>query len=269
VTVAALNPFPAVTELVRHRVLLAQLIRRDVLLRYRGTMFGAAWMFLSPLLMLAIFAFVFGAIFQSRWPQQDDGIPLWVILFAGLIVFNVFSETVSAAPSTVRAYPSFVKRIIFPVEILPVVPLGTALVHATFNFAVLSATLAWFGHLQPGILLVPMLMIPLALLALGVAWFLAAWGVFIKDTAQVVPPLVQMLLFLSPVLYPLEAVPDGLRPVYERNPLGAIIEACRAASFGRDVGWSTWAAALLFGLIAAALGLAFFRHAREEFADVL
>jgi ABC-type polysaccharide/polyol phosphate export permease len=105
-------------ELTRHRSLLAQLVRRDVLLRYRGAMFGVAWMFLSPLLMLAIFAFVFGSIFASRWPQGDSEVPFWLLLYAGLIIFNVFAETVSRAPASVRNYPSFIKKIIFPVEIL-------------------------------------------------------------------------------------------------------------------------------------------------------
>ncbi|MCW5596647.1 MAG: ABC transporter permease [Rhodocyclaceae bacterium] len=249
--------------------MLGQLVKRDVLLRYRGAMFGVLWIFLSPLLMLAIFAFVFGHIFQSRWPNQPDGLPFWLMLYAGLIVFNVFGETVARAPTAVRGFPSYVKKIIFPVSILPLVPLGAALVHAAFNFIVLAAALAWTGHLSAGILLFPLLVVPVLLLGIGAAWFLAAWGVFIKDMTQIVPLFVQMLLFLSPVLYPASAVPPGLTFIYNANPIGAVIEAARAAMIGQTVPWGAWSAALAFGVAVALLGHAFFQHSRDEFADAL
>ena len=211
----------------------------------------------------------FGHIFQARWPRQDGGAPFWLVLYSGLIVFNVFAEAVSRAPTAVRGYPSYVKKIIFPVEILPLVPLGAALVHGAFNFLILVAALVWIGQLTPWIVLYPVLLLPLALLALGLSWFLAAWGVFIKDMSQIVPPFIQMLLFLSPVLYPASAVPPALRPFYEYNPLGAVIEACRAAALGQALNWSQWGIALVLGIVAALLGYTFFRHSREEFADVL
>ncbi|PKO72734.1 MAG: phosphate transporter permease [Betaproteobacteria bacterium HGW-Betaproteobacteria-14] len=265
----ALNPLAIAADLARHRALLGQLVKRDVLLRYRGALFGVLWIFLSPLLMLAIFAFVFGHIFQSRWPNQPDGLPFWLMLYAGLIVFNVFGETVSRAPTAVRGHASYVKKIIFPVGILPLVPLGAALVHAAFNFLILTAALAWTGHLSPGILLFPLLLLPAVLLGIGAAWFLAAWGVFIKDMTQIVPLFVQMLLFLSPVFYPVSAVPPGLTFIYHANPLGAVIEAARAAMIGQPVPWIAWAAALALGAAAVLLGHAFFQHSRDEFADAL
>lgn len=264
-----LNPVAIAAGILRHRYLLGQLVRRDVLLRYRGAMFGVAWLFLSPLIMLAIFAFVFGHIFQARWPQHREGLPFWLILYCGLIVFNVFGETVSRAPAAVRGLPAYVKKIIFPVDILPLVPLGSALVHAAFNFAILTAALAATGNLSAGLLLFPLLLLPAMLLGTGLAWFLAAWGVFIKDMTQIVPLLVQMLLFLSPVFYPVSAVPPGLTFLYQANPLGATIEAVRAAAFGLPVPWPAWSAALAAGLAAAILGHAFFQHARDEFADAL
>ncbi len=264
-----LNPLSIFANIWRHRYLLGQLIKRDVLLRYRGAMFGVLWIFLSPLIMLAIFALIFGHIFQARWPQQEIGIPFWLLLYTGLIAFNVFAETISRAPTSVRGYPNFVKKIIFPVNILPVVPLGAALVHAGFNFLILVAALALTGHLQVGILLFPLLIAPLALLALGLSWFLAAWGVFIKDMTQIVPVLVQMLLFLSPVFYPVSAVPELLRPIYQYNPLGVVIETSRAIVAAQPVEWGAWGMAFCFCLIVAILGYAFFQHSRDEFADVL
>lgn len=264
-----LNPLRISADIWRNRYLLGQLIKRDVLLRYRGAVFGVLWIFLSPLIMLAIFAFIFGHIFQARWPQQDTGIPFWLLLYSGLIAFNVFAETVSRAPTSVRGYPSFVKKIIFPVNILPIVPLGAALVHGGFNFLILLAALAWIGQLHAGILLFPFLIAPLLLLALGLSWFLAAWGVFIRDMAQIVPVFVQMLLFLSPVFYPVSAVPEALRPFYQYNPLGTVIEAARTAIVGQPIEWNAWGMALVVSLVAATLGYAFFQHSRNEFADVL
>jgi lipopolysaccharide transport system permease protein len=169
----------------------------------------------------------------------------------------------------VRGYPSFVKKIIFPVHILPLVPLGAGLVHATFNFLILLAALAWAGGLHAQVLLFPLLLLPVLLLALGFSWFMAAWGVFIKDMSQIVPMFVQMLMFLSPVFYPASAVPAALRPLYQYNPLGTVIEATRAVVSGQPVEWSSWITALGFCLVVSILGHAFFQHSREEFADAL
>jgi len=264
-----LNPLRIFADIWRNGYLLGQLIKRDVLLRYRGAMFGVLWIFLSPLIMLAIFAFIFGQIFEVRWPQQESGFPFWLLLYSGLIAFNIFAETISRAPTSVRGYPSFVKKIIFPVNILPLVPLGSALVHGGFIFLILRVALAWTSHLHVEILLIPLLVIPLILLALGLSWFLAAWGVFIKDMTQIVPIFVQMLLFLSPVFYPISAVPEMLRPFYQYNPLGAVIESSRTAVIGQSIEWGAWSIALAFCLIAAILGHAFFQHSRDEFADAL
>lgn len=264
-----LNPLSISSSIWRNRYLLGQLIKRDVLLRYRGAMFGVLWIFFSPLLMLTVFAFVFGHIFQTRWPQHESDIPFWVLLYSGLIAFNVFAETVSRAPTSVRGYPSYVKKIIFPVNILPMVPLGAALVHGGFNFLILLGALAWTGNLHFEVLLFPLLVAPIILFALGISWFIAAWGVFIKDMTQIVPVFVQMLLFLSPVFYPVSAVPEMLRPIYQYNPLGTVIESIRNAIIGQQVEWSTWGMALSFGLAILILGYAFFQHSRDEFADVL
>lgn len=264
-----MTPLKLVDTLYANRYILGQLIKRDVVLRYRGAMFGVAWMFLSPLLMLGIFAFVFGQIFQARWPQQATGIPFALLLYSGLIAFNVFAESLSRAPASIRSYPSYVKKIIFPLEILPLVPLGTALVHAAFNFLLLIAALGWVGELRPSLLLLPLLLLPLILLALGCSWFLAAWGVFIKDMSQIVPLILQMLLFLSPVFYPIQAVPHKLQPLYQFNPLGIVIESLRSAISGYAINWSAWAYVLAASTIACTLGYAFFQHSRQEFADVL
>ncbi|MHB9117905.1 MAG: ABC transporter permease [Burkholderiales bacterium] len=264
-----LNPLRIFADIWRHRYLLGQLIKRDVLLRYRGSLFGVLWIFISPLLMLAIFAFIFGQIFPTRWPQHVDAPPPWLLLYSGLIAFNLFSETVSRAPTSVRGYPSFVKKIIFPLDILPIVPLGASLVHGAFNFMVLLAALAGTGRLHTEILLFPLLAAPLVLLALGLSWFLAAWGVFLKDINHVVPVFMQILLFLSPVFYPVSAVPLAVRPFYRYNPLGTVIESSRSAVIGLPIEWGSWGIALGVCLVVSILGYTFFQRSREEFADVL
>lgn len=264
-----LNPLRIFDDIWRHRYLLGQLVKRDVLLRYRGAMFGVLWVFLSPLMMLAIYAFIFGQVFQSRWPQQDGGLPFWLLLYSGLITFNIFAETVSRAPTSVRGYPSFVKKIIFPVHILPAVPLGAALVHGAFNFLILLAVLAGLGGLHLEILLFPLLILPIWFLALGISWFVAAWGVFVKDMTQIIPVFVQMLMFLSPVFYPSSAVPIMLRPVYQFNPLGVVIEASRAVVTRQPIQWEIWSVVSGFCLATLILGYAFFQHCRDEFPDAL
>jgi lipopolysaccharide transport system permease protein len=252
---ALVNPLSLVSELWQQRYLLGQLVKRDVLLRYRGAMFGVLWVLLSPLFMLAVFAYVFGQIYPARWPA-GGGPPYWLQLYAGLITFNLFAETVSRAPASVRSHPSYVKKIIFPVHILPVVPLGAALVHGLFNYFILLTALGVTGHWHWQVLLFPLLLLPVLLLALGVAWFVGAWGVFIKDMTQIIPMFVQVLMFVSPVFYPVYA-------------LGVVIEANRALANGLPPAWSAWAWALLAGTVTMLLGHAFFRHAREEFADAL
>ena len=255
--------------LFSHRYLLGQLIKRDVLLRYRGAYFGLLWIFLNPLIMLAIFWYVFGHIFQARWAVPASGMPFALSLYCGLIAFNIFAETVGRAPASVRSQSSYVKKIIFPLEILPIVPLGAALIHAGFNAVILVIALVWTGHMNSSAILVPLLLLPLVLFSLGLAWFLAAWGVFIKDMSQIVPVFVQMSMFLSPVFYPVSVVPEQLRPLYMLNPVGAVIEALRASFSGVAINWQAWLIALLIGLIMLLGGLAFFQHSRDEFADAL
>lgn len=256
-------------SIFQHRYILGQLIKRDVLLRYRGAYFGLMWIFLNPIIMLGIFVFVFGHIFQMKWPQNTGSIPYALHLYCGLIAFNIFSEAVSRAPSAVRGYPSYVKKIVFPVELLPIVPMGSALAHAAFNFIILFLALAWVGELHASQWLIPLLLLPLFLFSLGLAWFLAAWGVFIKDMTQIVPVFVQMMLFLSPVFYPVQAVPTALRGIYSYNPLGAVIESLRGVLVGHAIAWTGWVAAMIIALIVLFAGFAFFQHSRDEFADVL
>jgi lipopolysaccharide transport system permease protein len=270
VSMAELFPNDGMVRVItQHRYLLGQLIKRDVLLRYRGAYFGLLWIFLNPLIMLGIFTFVFGNIFQPRWVVDTGNVPYALNLYCGLIAFNIFSETVGRAPTMVRSNPNYVKKIIFPLQILPVVPLGAALIHAFFNVVILVLALFWIGNVNISLLLIPLLLFPLVMVGMGLAWFLASWGVFIKDMSQIVPVAIQMLMFLSPVFYPAQAVPEGLRSILSLNPLSPVIEAMRSTISGSSVDWYSWSIALVIGSVFLILGYVFFNRSREEFADAL
>lgn len=258
-------------QVITHRELLWQLVLRDVLLRYRGAMFGVVWAFIQPLVMLVIYAFVFGQILQFRWPPLPNSSPVpgWILLYGGLLTFNIFADTLSRAPISVRAYPSYVKKIIFPLQILPMVPLGAALVHAVFGFLILLIVLISMHCLHATFILIPLLLLPLLFVVLGLSWFIAAWGVFIKDVAQLTPIFLQMLMFISPVFYPSTSVPKYLQPLFQLNPLAIVIEAVRAASVGNSINWLLWILVTFGSLVICIIGYGFFMHAREEFADVL
>lgn len=266
-----LNPLPTISGLARHRYLIAQLTRRDVLLKYRGSFLGISWSFFYPLLLLAAFGLVFGQILGTRWPQNaESGLPLVLVMYAGLIVYNFFSEVASAAPRFILGYQSLVKKNVFPTEVLPVVLTMSATIHAAVNAALLLAAVAVFGKLHAAVLLVPLVFLPAWLLALGVAWFLAAAGVFVRDIIQVIPVLMQVLLFLSPVFYPVSAVPDFLRWMYDFSPLTALMEDFRRVClWGQMPQWDRWAVTTLAGLAVALAGLALFRKGQGEFADAL
>jgi lipopolysaccharide transport system permease protein len=238
-------------------------------LRYRGAQLGLAWALLHPLLMLGVFGFVFGQIFSHRWVEEAGDVPFFLNLYVGLISFNLLGEPLSRATLSVRGNPSYVKKIVFPLGILPLVPVGTALVHGLVNFTILGLALTFTSTLHPTQLLIPLALLPLFLLTLGISWFAAAWGVFIKDIAQVVPVFSQILMFLSPVFYPLEAVPSTFRPAYLLNPITPTIETIRHLLAGELPTSTSWLIALAVGGMAAVLGYWQFQKLRGEFADVL
>lgn len=257
-------------RLYRNRHIIWQLTKRDVLLKYRGAYLGIAWAFFYPLLLLAAFTLVFGQILRPRWSQDGGSAPFALSLYCGLVVFGLFSEVISRAPAVIRGYPSYVKKIIFPLETLPLVLVATAVIHGAVNVLILLAGLTLFGKIHLTALLAPVALLPVVLLALGVGWFVAAWGVFLRDLTNITPVVVQILLFLCPVFYPLSAVPDNLRGLYLLNPLSISIEDLRRTLLeGTMPDWKAWLAASAISLVLAFAGYAFFQRTRDEFADVI
>ncbi len=271
-TLPLLNPLRLVRHLWTHRQLIFQFAKRDVLSRYKGSYLGIGWSFLTPLFMLVVFTFVFSVVFQARWGGgQGSRVEFALILFCGLIVFNAFAECVTRAPGLILANANYVKKVVFPLEILPVTVLASALVHAAVSLLVLLLGLGFFLEVfHWTIIFVPVIFLPLALLCLGLGWFLASLGVYIRDIGQVVGILIQALLFLSPIFYPVSAIPEVLRPLYRVNPLTFVIENMRAVViWGELPQWETMGIGTAVALATALLGYAWFQRTRGGFADVL
>lgn len=255
-----------------HRRLLATLVKREVIGRYRGSVMGLLWSFLNPLMLLIVYTFVFSVVFRARWSAGSESrTEFAIVLFAGLLVYNLFSECVTRAPSLIIANSNYVKRVVFPLEILPWISLGAALFHTGVSFLVwLLFYVVIFGLPPATALLFPIVLIPLVLLTLGISWFLASLGVYLRDVTQVIGVVTTAMLFLSPIFFPVSALPADLQPWIYLNPLTAVIERARdVLIWGRlpeatSLGWSFVVSAAI-----AWLGFAWFQKTRRGFADVL
>lgn len=265
----AFAPFAA---LYRYGSLTHELTRRDVLGRYRGANFGLLWTLISPFLMLCIYTFAFGTIAAGRWPEADRGDASFsIILFAGLIVHGLFAECLTRAPSLVVANTNFVKRVVFPLDILPWSMTLSAMFHALTNvlvFVVLHFVMD--GALQWTILLLPLVLLPMVLLSLGLSWFLASLGAYLRDISQVTGVLSTALLFLSSALVPIEAVPRAYRWIFQANPLTFIIDQAREVMlWGRFPDWVGLGCYGVVAIIVMYAGYGWFRLTQKGFADVL
>lgn len=257
--------------------LVVSLTRREIAGRYRGSIFGMLWSFLTPLFMLAVYTFVFGVVLRARWniPGQTGAdhsmAEFAVILFAGLLAFQFFSEVVGGAPGLILNNRNYVKKIVFPIQILPIISTGAALFHAAISLLVLIAFIWYvFGGISWGVMLVPVVFIPLALMTLGFAWLLAAVGVYFRDIGQIVPPLLTACLFLSPILFPRAAIPEQFQIYLSLNPLTIPVEALRNVTlFGLQPDWMALGYYSLAAIAVALFGERFFQLTRRGFADVL
>jgi lipopolysaccharide transport system permease protein len=257
---------------VKHRSLLRHLVSREVLGRYRGSMFGVLWSFLNPLVMLAVYTVVFGSVFKSRWGQGEENVAQFaLVLFAGMIVFNLFSECVGRAPSLITSNANYVKKVVFPLEILPWVSLGAACFHAAISLAVLVLFNLVINHsVNWTIIVFPLVLIPLAFMIVGVSWFLAALGAYLRDIGQVIGLAMSVLMFLSPLFYPVTAIPERFRTFMYLNPLTFIIEQSRnVLLYGRQPDWGGLALYSVGAVVVAYCGFVFFQKAKKGFADVL
>lgn len=258
---------------LRHRTLLVQLVRREVLGRYRGSLLGVLWAFAAPLLTLGVYTFVFVGIFSMRWPgaETTGGTGFALQLFAGLIVFNFFAEVVSRSPSLILEQPNLVKRVVFPLELLAHVSLSSALVHLAISALILFVGAALTKGLTLSALLAPLVLLPLLPMMLGLCWLLSALGAYVRDLGQIVGLVVNMLLFLSPIFYSADRLPESIRPWMLFNPLVLPIENLRRCILhgGTGIDWTAWAASLFAGMFSAWLGATVFERLRRSFSDVI
>lgn len=266
------SPRELIGSLLRNRSLIKSFVQRDVLGRYRGSFMGLLWSFLNPLFMLIVYTFFFSVIFKARWSEGSDSkTEFALILFAGLMVFSVFSECINRAPGVVLGNPNYVKKVVFPLEILPWVNLGSALFHGVISFSVwMLAYLVFFGLPHATVFFLPLILMPLVFFIMGLSWVLASLGVYLRDVAQFVGILTSTLMFLSPIFYPVTAIPERFRGLLYLNPLTPVIEQTRDVLYwGKVPNFSLIGIYLIVTIIFAWLGFAWFQKTRKGFADVL
>lgn len=259
--------------LLAQRSLISQFTKREIANRYKGSYLGIVWSFVTPIMMLTIYTFVFSVIFQARWGTDGETSKseFALILFTGLFIFNIFSEVVSQAPNLIIANSNYVKKVVFPLEILPIVTLGSALFQATISYIILMiAMLVLTGTMHMTALLFPIIILPLILISLGLAWLLASLGVFIRDIGQIVAIIIPALMFMSPIFYPRSAIPSEFQFIYSFNPITYVVEDMRKIIvFGELPHWDWWLIGMSAGIVISLIGYVWFRKTRKGFADVL
>jgi lipopolysaccharide transport system permease protein len=263
----------AIRSLVKHRSLIWQLTKREVLGRYRNSILGVLWSLAHPLVMLTVYTLVFRFVFKVRWGAEEnqDSVDFALVLFTGLIAHSFFSECLSRAPNLIVNNVNYVKKVVFPLEVLPLVSLATSLFHMGVNLIVLLMFYA-VSHLSLNwtATMFPLLVIPLALVVLGASWFLASVGVFVRDVGHATGVASSLMLFLAPVFYPASALPEAYRPLLYLNPLTFIIEQARDVLIaGKLPSWYGIGIYFLCSVVVAWLGLVWFERTRKGFADVL
>ncbi|MCL2336164.1 MAG: ABC transporter permease [Firmicutes bacterium] len=269
----AATPWAMLTSFWRNRQLLWQMTRRDVTSRYRGSIFGLAWSFFTPLLMLAVYTFVFSVVFKARWGTggSESRADFAIILFVGVLVHALFAECLNRSPSLILSNVNYVKKVIFPLEILPWMVLGSALFNCFLSTAVLLMLQLLINHICPWtVVFFPLVLLPIVFTGMGCAWFLASMGVYVRDVGQVTGIITMVLMFLSPIFYPITALPPVYQTWLHLNPLTSIIGESRdVLVFGALPNWPHLGIALLAGLLVAWAGFWWFQRTRKGFADVL
>jgi len=267
------SPAALVSNLWRNRQLIMQMAKREVVGRYKGSLMGMAWSFFNPLLMLVIYTFVFSVVFKTRWgiSAQEGKMDFAIMLFVGMIIHGLFAECVNRAPGLILSNVNYVKKVIFPLDILPWVAFGSALFHAAISLVVLIvAQLIFMGHIPFTALLFPVVMLPLVFATIGFAWFLSSLGVFMRDIGQITGIITTVLLFMSGVFFPISALPEPHRAWIGLNPLAVIIEEGRnVLILGKLPDPVNWCIMMVVGLFIAWAGFAWFQKTRKGFADVL
>lgn len=268
----SISPREMVSSFWRNRELIKASTKREVLGRYRGSVMGILWSFFNPLLMLVVFTFVFSVIFQARWGSgAGSKTEFAVVLFAGLMMFNLFAECINRAPSLILSNANYVKKVVYPLEIIPAVILLSAIFHLLISLAVWFLAYAFFfGTPHATVLFLPLVIIPFALFIMGLSWVLASLGVYLRDVTQIIGVITSTLMFLSPIFYPVSALPETYQYLLYLNPLTPVIEITRDILYwGKTPDFQLLGMYWLATFSVAWLGFAWFQKTRKGFADVL
>lgn len=256
----------------KNKSLIRNLVQREVIGRYKGSVLGVLWSLVNPLLMLTIYTFVFSVVFKARWNAESESkVEFALILFSGLLVFNLFAECINRAPSLILSNVNYVKKVVFPLEVLPWVSMGSAVFHLAVGCGVwLLAYLVLVGIPHWTVVLLPLVVLPFALFVLGLSWAIASLGVYLRDIGQVTGIAVQILMFLTPVFYPVSALPEQYQIALQLNPITPAVEMIRdVLVWGVVPKPEQWITFTVSALLVSALGFAWFQKTRKGFADVL
>ena len=259
-------------SIIQNKELIIQMTKRNIIGKYKGSFLGLIWSFINPLILLSIYTFAFSIVMKTKWGVKDEGhFDFALILFASLTIFNLFSEIIKESPMLVVSQPNFVKKVIFPLEILPIVSSLAALINL-FISLVLFCIFYFITHftLSYTLIYIPLVLFPLILISLGLSFLLASLGVFIRDIGYFMNHIITILLFTSPVFFSLESVPEKFKLIMSLNPIAYLLEDARSVMvFNKNPNWSILITYIILGFIILQFGFFCFQKLRKGFADVL
>jgi lipopolysaccharide transport system permease protein len=266
------SPREMVASFWRNRNLVRASVLREILGRYRGSLMGVTWSFFNPLLMLAVYTFVFSVVFHAKWGEGSSSkTEFALLLFAGLMIFSLFAECINRAPGIILSNVNYVKKVVYPLEILPVITLLSGMFHIFISFGVwLLAYCLFFGVPHATVFLMPLIIFPLIMFIMGLSWSLASLGVYLRDVSQIVGVVTSVLMFLCPIFYPVSSLPENYQVFLYLNPLTPVIEMTRDLLYwGKLPDFSLLCVYWFATAFIAWLGFALFQKTRKGFADVL
>lgn len=265
--------FQFIKDLHAKKELIWQLTKRDINSRYRGSILGLLWSFANPIFMLSVYTFLFSIIFKAKLGTEANtsNFSFAIKIFTGLIPFAFFSECINRAPSLIINNPNYVKKVVFPLDILPLVSTLAAIFHAIISCLVLFCFYIYSYHtLHWTVVFIPMVNLPLIFLILGLSWSLAAIGVFIRDLVHSISMITTALMFFCPIFYSLNQVPEQYQVFINLNPLSEIIEQNRAVIIGGLLpNFLIFIKTLFISVLVCILGYTFFNRTKRYFADVV
>ncbi|OVZ95496.1 sugar ABC transporter permease [Yersinia frederiksenii] len=262
-----------INSLFKNLPLIGSLTKREIIGRYQGSVLGLLWSFFNPIFMLIVYTFVFSVIFKAKWnAPTGSNSEFGLVLFSGLLVFNFFAECINRSPTIIINNVNYVKKVIFPLEIFPWVIIGSSLVHMVISIIVWVVAYLFILNIFPPVtfLMIPIVLVPLVLIVMGLSWFLASLGVYLRDVSQIMTILTTVIMFLSPIFYPASALPEKYQGLLSLNPLNPTIEMMRDIMlWGKVPEWNVLGGQYIISIFVVWLGFAWFQKTRKGFADVL